>query len=133
MRVLDLYCGMGGLSLGFALALEDTEIHGVDIDPAAVAAYNLNLQRLGCRAERADLLTWPIDEGCDIIVGGPPCQPWSLANTKNSGDRHPLYPTFQRYFDIVKSAVPVGENMGVRSKEWGVQANNTLAGRAGAA
>jgi DNA (cytosine-5)-methyltransferase 1 len=106
MRVLDIYCGMGGLSLGLAFALRDAEIHGVDIDPHAVAAYNLNLQRFGCRAERADLLTQPIDGGYDIIVGGPPCQPWSLANTKNSGDRHPLYPTFQRYFDIVKSAVP---------------------------
>jgi len=106
MRVLDLFCGMGGLSLGLAFALRDAEIHGVDIDPHAVATYNLNLHRLGCRAERADLLTWSTDGEYDIVVGGPPCQPWSLANTKNSGSRHPLYPTFQRYFDIIKSIVP---------------------------
>jgi DNA (cytosine-5)-methyltransferase 1 len=106
VRVLDLFCGMGGLSLGIALALEDAEIHGVDIDLHAVDTYNMNLQRLGCRAERADLLTWPIDGRYDIMVGGPPCQPWSLANTKNIGEKHPLYPTFQRYFDIIKATMP---------------------------
>ena len=31
-RILDLFSGMGGLSLGFALALEGTEIIGLDID-----------------------------------------------------------------------------------------------------
>jgi DNA (cytosine-5)-methyltransferase 1 len=106
VRVLDLFCGMGGLSLGIALALEDAELHGVDIDLHAVDTYNMNLQRLGCRADRADLLTWLIDGGYDVIVGGPPCQPWSLANTKNVGEKHPLYPTFQRYFDIIKATMP---------------------------
>jgi DNA (cytosine-5)-methyltransferase 1 len=106
VRVLDIYCGMGGLSLGFTLALEGAEIHGLDLDQRAVDTYNLNLQRFGCRAERANLLTWSTDGEYDILVGGPPCQPWSLANTKNSGEKHPLYPTFQRYFDIVKAAMP---------------------------
>jgi len=106
MRVLDLFCGMGGLSLGLTLALEGAEVRGLDLDQHAVDTYNLNLQRLGCRAERADLLTWELDGEYDVVVGGPPCQPWSLANTKNCGERHPLYPTFQRYFDIVKAAVP---------------------------
>jgi len=32
MKILDLFCGMGGLSLGFALALRGTEILGLDID-----------------------------------------------------------------------------------------------------
>jgi DNA (cytosine-5)-methyltransferase 1 len=106
VRVLDLFCGMGGLSLGIALALKDVEVYGVDIDLHAVDTYNMNLQRLGCRAEKADLLTWLIDGRYDVIVGGPPCQPWSLANTKNVGEKHPLYPTFQRYFDIIKATMP---------------------------
>jgi DNA (cytosine-5)-methyltransferase 1 len=106
VRVLDLYCGMGGLSLGVVFALENAEVHGVDIDPAAVATYNLNLQRLGCKAERADLLTWEPDGEYDIVVGGSPCQPFSVANTKNCGEKHPLYPTFRRYFDLVRLARP---------------------------
>jgi len=107
MRVLDLFCGMGGLSLGAALALEGAEIHGVDIDGHAVETYNLNLSRLGCWAERADLLAWEPGGEYDMVVGGPPCQAFSLANTKNCGERHPLFPTFRRYFDLVRSLRPV--------------------------
>jgi DNA (cytosine-5)-methyltransferase 1 len=101
VRVLDLYCGMGGFSLGFALALEGAEILGLDIDKDAVLTYNLNLSRLGCRARRQDILAWrPVGE-FDIVIGGPPCQPFSHANVSNIGETHPLYPTFPRFFDIV--------------------------------
>jgi DNA (cytosine-5)-methyltransferase 1 len=107
MRVLDLYCGMGGLSLGAALALEGAEIHGVDIDGHAVETYNLNLSRFGCWAERSDLLTWEPDGEYDIVVGGSPCQPFSTANTKNCGEKHPLYPTLERYFYLVRTIRPL--------------------------
>jgi DNA (cytosine-5)-methyltransferase 1 len=106
MRVLDIYCGMGGLSLGAALALEGAEIHGVDIDGHAVETYNLNLSSFGCRAEKADLLAWEPGGEYDVVVGGPPCQAFSLANTKNCGERHPLFPTFRRYFDLVRAIRP---------------------------
>jgi DNA (cytosine-5)-methyltransferase 1 len=107
VRVLDLYCGMGGLSLGVALAVEDIEIRGIDIDGHAVETYNLNLSRFGCRAERTDLLAWELDGEYDIVVGGPPCQPFSIANTIKMGEVHPLFPTFRRYFELVRAARPV--------------------------
>jgi DNA (cytosine-5)-methyltransferase 1 len=107
VRVLDLYCGMGGLSLGIALALEGAEVHGVDIDPDAVSTYNLNLNGLGCRAEVADLLSWRPGGEYDIVVGGPPCQPFSIANTVRVGEAHPLFPTFRRYFELVRDVRPV--------------------------
>ena len=107
MKVLDLYCGMGGFSLGFALALEGAEIHGVDIDRYAVETYNLNLGGFGCGAERADLLVWmPSGKSFDIVVGGPPCQPFSSLNRATSGERHPLFPTFRRYFELVREIRP---------------------------
>jgi DNA (cytosine-5)-methyltransferase 1 len=106
VRVLDLYCGMGGLSLGIALALEDSEVHGIDIDPKAVSTYNLNLNIFGCRAEVADLLSWEPSRDYDIVVGGPPCQPFSIANTIRVGEAHPLFPTFRRYFELVRAIRP---------------------------
>jgi len=106
VRVLDLFCGMGGLSLGAALALEGAEVHGVDIDPDAVSTYNLNLNGLGCRAEVADLLSWRPSGEYDIVVGGPPCQPFSVANTVRVGEAHPLFPTFRRYFELVRAVRP---------------------------
>ena len=85
VRVLDLYCGMGDLSLGFALALKDAEIAGLDIDRDAVDTYNLNLNRLGATARVQDVLAWEPAGAYDIVIGGPPCQPFSLANNRNPG------------------------------------------------
>jgi site-specific DNA-cytosine methylase len=106
VRILDLYCGMGGLSLGFALALEGAQILGLDIDEDAVATYNLNLGRFGCRAEKRDVLAWEPSGEFDVVVGGSPCQPFSHANVSKIGEAHPLYPTFPRFFDIVLALKP---------------------------
>lgn len=105
VRILDLFSGMGGLSLGFALAL-DAEILGLDIDRYAVMTYNYNLNRFGARAEVQDVLAWEPCGEWDIVMGGVPCQPFSLANTKKRGRNHPLYPTLPRFFDIVLELDP---------------------------
>jgi len=105
-RILDLYCGMGGLSLGFASGVEEAEITGLDIDGDAVATYNLNLRRLGCRAYRVDVLSWEPRGEFDLVIGGPPCQPFSRMNTVRRGEDHPLFPTFSRFFDVVLRLEP---------------------------
>jgi len=106
IRILDLYSGMGGLSLGFALAIEGAEILGLDIDKDAVATYNYNLNRLGASAKIQDVLRWRPEGEFDIVMGGVPCQPYSLANTKRRGRDHPLYPTLPRFFDVVLELRP---------------------------
>ena len=106
IKILDLYCGMGGLSLGFTLGLKGVEILGLDIDRYAVATYNHNLSKLNCRAEVQDVLKWEPKGDYDVVMGGSPCQPFSLANTKKKGKDHPLYPTFPRFFDIVLELYP---------------------------
>mgnify|MGYP001773881500 CR=1 FL=1 len=105
-RILDLYCGMGGLSLGFAIAGEQISILGVDIDKHAVATYNHNLRKYGAEAIVADILNWQPREKYDIIIGGVPCQPYSVANTVAFGESHRLYPTLPRFFDIVLETKP---------------------------
>jgi DNA (cytosine-5)-methyltransferase 1 len=105
VEVLDLYCGMGGLSLGFALAL-GARITGLDIDKWAVETYNLNLGRFGCRAMVQDVLEWEPEGEFDLVIGGSPCQPFSIANTKRRGEDHPLFPTFPRFFDVVLELKP---------------------------
>lgn len=108
IKILDLYSGMGGLSLGFVVAL-DAEVLGVDIDQYAVDTYNLNLKRFGARAVRADVLRFRPDSEFDLIIGGVPCQPWSyaVAHAKGrSGERHPLAPTLPRFFDLIIQIKP---------------------------
>jgi len=104
---LDLFCGIGGFSLGFALALDGASIRGIDVNQRAVETYNLNLARFNCWAEMGDLLTWEPDGEYDVVVGGPPCQPFSVANTVRVGEAHPLFPTFRRYFELVRAIRPV--------------------------
>lgn len=106
IRILDLYAGMGGLSLGFLLGIEGAEALGLEIDRYAVETYNRNLSRLGGRAEQADLLEREPRGDYDIVVGGPPCQPWSTANYRKRGPEHPLFPTLARFFDIVLALEP---------------------------
>jgi DNA (cytosine-5)-methyltransferase 1 len=106
VRILDLYSGMGGLSLGFALAIEVAEIVGLDIDRDAVETYNLNLNRFGARSYVQDVLAWKPGGDYDIVIGGSPCQPFSIANSKRPGDKHPLFPTFPRFFDVVLALKP---------------------------
>jgi len=109
IRILDLYCGMGGLSLGFALAIEGAEILGLDIDRDAVTTYNHNLNRFNARAMVQDVLKWEPEGEFDAVIGGSPCQPFSLAVNPRYGKvgkTHPLYPTFPRFFDIVLALRP---------------------------
>jgi DNA (cytosine-5)-methyltransferase 1 len=106
IRILDLYCGMGGLSLGFLLALDGVEVHGLDVDRHAVETYNLNLGRLGGVARVQDVLEWVPDGDYDIVIGGSPCQPFTIANNRKPCEQHPYFPTFPRFFDVVLSLRP---------------------------
>jgi len=106
LKFLDLYCGIGGLSFGFAYAFKDAQIFGLDIDEKAVETYNLNLSRFNCKAEVQDVLEWKPEGHYDIIFGGSPCQPFSVANTKKKGDKHELFPTLSRFFDVVQELKP---------------------------
>lgn len=106
MKILDLYSGMGGLSLGFLLAIDGAETLGLDIDRDAVATYNLNLSSRGGKAITQDVLKWTPQGEYDAVIGGAPCQPFSIANNKKINRSHPLFPTFPRFFDIVLTLEP---------------------------
>jgi DNA (cytosine-5)-methyltransferase 1 len=80
--MVDLFCGAGGLSSGFTKA-GWTILKAIDHFQPAVATYRSNLGDHVVEAE--------IDEGTilpksTVIAGGPPCQGFSSAGLRRTGD-----------------------------------------------
>jgi DNA (cytosine-5)-methyltransferase 1 len=80
MKIIDLYCGAGGLSLGFVQEGYEP-VKAIDIDPVAVETYNRNVRKV---AECKDILEVDPMELPDVdgIIGGPPCQSFSIAGRR---------------------------------------------------
>lgn len=105
--VLDLFAGCGGLSLGFEAAGFTTI--GYEMNPDAAATYRVNL--LGeCFTEKLDLnFNYP---KADIVIGGPPCQPFSVGgNQKGIEDPRNGFPIFIDAIRKVKPKVFMFENV----------------------
>jgi len=78
MKVVDLFCGAGGFSLGFEV-LDDFEvIYAIDNDPKPLETYQHNFPDTEVVEEDVK----NVDEvpNADIVIGGPPCPNFSLAN-----------------------------------------------------
>lgn len=108
MNFLDIFCGAGGLSLGFTQAGWDCA-GAIDSWEDAVSTYGQNFSH---RVQQHDLLTWePKHLGLrrgdvDWIIGGPPCQGFSTVGKRQRHDpRNHLIKQFGR---IVGQLHPTG-------------------------
>jgi DNA (cytosine-5)-methyltransferase 1 len=104
IRVIDIFAGAGGLSLGFKEAFGDEffPAWANDINKHAVATYNRNFGEHCVEGDIADLLNSPNINipSADVVIGGPPCQGFSLLNKKRSGD--PRKKLWQQYLEVVQ-------------------------------
>ena len=115
--VIDLFCGCGGLSLGFEQAGYDVLV-GVDVWKDALVTYRANHKN--SRTLQADLMNLsPSDvektigtNSVDVIIGGPPCQGFSIAGKRIIDDeRNKLYKSFVRMVEYFKPKAFVMENV----------------------
>ncbi|MDR9468458.1 DNA cytosine methyltransferase [Marinospirillum sp.] len=101
-KLIDLFCGAGGLSTGFIkpqFCGRFESVLALDNDKAAVATYNANFGG-HCFDENIEhwLQTHEVPQA-DVVIGGPPCQGFSLLNRNREGDiRRALW---EPYMDIV--------------------------------
>ncbi len=115
MKVIDLFSGCGGFSYGFKQ--EGFEILGfVECWEPAISTYLKNHPKalhLGTDITKVKDETISKFEGeVDIIVGGPPCQGFSIAGKRNPKDkRNLLYQEYLRFVRIIRPKYIVMENV----------------------
>jgi DNA (cytosine-5)-methyltransferase 1 len=118
--MMDLFCGAGGLSLGFT---QNGFITGLanDIEPCCVETYAHNHPD----TPRKNIILGDINEiidninnlmrfkEVDVIIGGPPCQGFSMANRQRLIDdpRNKLYKSYVKVVSTVKPKFFVMENV----------------------
>ncbi|MBU4683658.1 DNA cytosine methyltransferase [Cedecea davisae] len=114
-KIIDLFCGAGGLSCGFLLG-ESSEffrsILAIDNDAAAIKTYNANFGDHGVQANIEEWITSNTVPQADIVIGGPPCQGFSLLNKKRAGDqRRALWEPYMDIIELSNSSMFVMENV----------------------
>ena len=117
MTVLDLFCGCGGLSLGFEMAGFQVKL-AIDNWEDALVTFRYNHQN--SQTFNGDLLDLsPADmkkrfnlSHIDVIIGGPPCQGFSVAGKRIiDDDRNKLYKSFVRFVEYFHPKAFVMENV----------------------
>lgn len=116
-KIIDLFCGCGGLSLGFEQA-GFKPVLAIDMWKDAVLTYNHNRKEKVAICEDIHNITNEklIALNCngDIVgvIGGPPCQGYSTVGTRDINDpRNQLYLEYCRVVSCIKPEFFVLENV----------------------
>ncbi len=118
---IDLFCGAGGLSLGFE-QVGFKNIFAVEFNPNFAETYRKNFKNHKLIVDDIRNITnADIDQltkNCkdvDVVIGGPPCQGFSIAGnigrTFMEDERNGLFKEFVRVVENVKPKIFVMENV----------------------
>lgn len=114
-KIIDLFCGCGGLSLGFEMAGFET-ILAIDMWEDAIITYNTN--RKNKVGKCIDISNLSDDElkfyrgKCKGVIGGPPCQGFSTVGKRDKTDpRNQLYKQYCRVVELVNPDFFLLENV----------------------
>lgn len=111
-RVVSLFAGAGGLDLGFKMSGHFDLVWANDVDPDAVATHRANFGAHAVLRDIKDVDSTQIPD-CEVILGGFPCQGFSVANTgrRVDDDRNELYLQMLRIVREKNPLMFVAENV----------------------
>ncbi len=118
INALDLFCGCGGMSKGLTDAGINV-IAGIDIWNVAINSYKSNFNHIGI-CDDLTKLSPEIFESIhnkdkikiDLIVGGPPCQGFSIAGKRDNKDpRNSLFMEYIKYINFYNPKTIIMENV----------------------
>jgi DNA (cytosine-5)-methyltransferase 1 len=102
--LIDLFAGAGGFTLGFTKSFGQVfvPVWANDFNAAAAKTYNTNFGVHCTTDDILDIVDNRIDEipKADVVIGGPPCQGFSLLNKQRDGD--PRKQLWKPYLQIVE-------------------------------
>lgn len=112
MKFIDLFCGCGGLALGFQQA-GFKSVFAADIDRASVNTYRHNFKHEVFHGDIHSLENIPVK--ADIVIGGPPCQGFSplgrLSPRTEHAQMNKLWKQYIRILNIVNPIAFLIENV----------------------
>lgn len=117
MKIIDLFCGIGGLSLGFEQVGFEV-IAAIDMWKDAVVTYNHNRKDKVAKVETVEdfneneLFEIIASQKITGIIGGPPCQGFSTVGRREVDDpRNKMYLEFYKAVKIANPNFFVIENV----------------------
>ena len=115
MKIVSLFAGCGGLDLGFHRAGHEI-VHASDFDKDSVDTYNSYFKNKAELMDVHDLKGKDLPD-YDLLVGGFPCQGFSVANIYRSKDdsRNQLYTQIVRLLKESKPKLVILTEFAVRS------------------
>lgn len=132
MKIIDIFSGAGGLSLGFEKAGFDTVL-AIDKWKDAIDTFNSNhSSKVGTTIDIHDFSNDSLqkykDQDITGIIGGPPCQGFSLVGTRDTNDpRNSLYIEYVRFVSVIKPKFFVLENVsGLLSLKKGIYKDDII-------
>lgn len=122
INIASYFCGAGGLDLGFECASNEilsfntrftTDIESWVKDTINTNRPNWNFHKADIRELAPELVAKIIGRSPDVIIGGPPCQPFSVAG-KQKATEDPLgtlYRDYIRHIGVLRPKIVVMENV----------------------
>ncbi|WP_084277165.1 DNA (cytosine-5-)-methyltransferase [Ureaplasma canigenitalium] len=111
-KILDLFCGAGGFSAGLDKNKNFETLIGLDFDEQAIKTFGLNFPTAEAicgditnKEIKEKIISLSVSKGINMIVGGPPCQGFSLKG-KLLGLDDPRNFLFLEYIEMLKAIQP---------------------------